>query len=240
LFALKFLPYIKPFLIFFGKGNAENLLKDYKGVRISDCYSVYKNLQGKHQVCWVHIIRKARDIANSEILEKNKKEFAKEIYLKLQTLYKEVKNVAASDFNEQERLKILQGFYEKIEVIIQEIKTNKILIKKLINLVNLMKGYKKELFTCITCKGVAPTNNKAEQKLRHLVLKRKNSFGTKSEKGNKILSINLSVILSTWWQNRNNFFRKFNELLTQGCAEKDKIEAEGVKILIGPSLVSVR
>ncbi|MBU2578886.1 transposase, partial [Patescibacteria group bacterium] len=65
----------------------------------------------------------------------------------------------------------------------------------LTNLANLMEKYKKELFTCVVCKGVAPTNNKAEQKLRHLVLKRKNSFGTKSEKGNKILSINLSIIL---------------------------------------------
>ncbi|MBU2579075.1 transposase, partial [Patescibacteria group bacterium] len=98
----------------------------------------------------------------------------------------------------------------------------------LTNLANLMEKYKKELFTCVVCKGVAPTNNKAEQKLRHLVLKRKNSFGTKSEKGNKVLSINLSVILSTWWQNKNNFFQKFNGLLTQCCSEKNKIEAEPV------------
>lgn len=80
-----------------------------------------------------------------------------------------------------------------------------------------MQEYRKELFTCVARKGVAPANNKAEQKLRHVVLKRKNSFGTKTEKGNKILSINLSVIMRLWRRHRDNFFSKFNQLLTHTC-----------------------
>lgn len=200
-----------------GKGNAEDLLKGFNGVRISDCYAAYKNLKGSHQVCWAHIIRKARDLADSDILEKDKKEFSKEIYFDLQSIFKDLKDILESEFNKEKRLKILPDFYKKLETIIDKIQTSKIKIKKLTDLANTMEKYKKQLFTCIIHKGVSPTNNKAEQKLRHLVLKRKNSFGTKSDKGNQILSINMSVILSTWWQNRDNFFQKFNQLLTQTC-----------------------
>lgn len=56
-------------------------------------------------------------------------------------------------------------------------------------------------------------NNKAERKLRPLVIKRKNCFGTKTEKGNKMLEINYSVLMSLWWNDRNNFFVKFNQLM---------------------------
>ncbi|MFH1030617.1 MAG: transposase [bacterium] len=86
---------------------------------------------------------------------------------------------------------MLPKFYEKLDKIIDKIKDQEIRIKKLDDLTNLMQEYKKELFVCVSNKGVSPTNNKAEQKLRHLVLKRKNSFGTKSDKGNQTLSINM-------------------------------------------------
>ena len=198
-----------------GKGNAENLLENYNGVRITDCYAAYKNMKGGHQVCWAHIIRKARDLAESDILEKEEKEFLKEIHLKLQELFKEVKTVSESNLSEKKRIKILPEFYEKLDKITDKIKDQKIRIKKLDDLANLMQEYKKELFVCVSNKGVSPTNNKAEQKLRHLVLKRKNSFGNKSDKGSRILSINMSVILSTWRQNKDNFFQTFNQLLEQ-------------------------
>jgi len=56
-------------------------------------------------------------------------------------------------------------------------------------------------------------NNKAERKLRHIVLKRKNCFGTKTEKGNQIMEVNMSVLLSLWWNDRDRFFMKFKELM---------------------------
>ncbi|MFH1233199.1 MAG: transposase [Patescibacteria group bacterium] len=79
----------------------------------------------------------------------------------------------------------------------------------------MLNNLKKQLFTCLKYKGVDATNNKAERKLRHLVLKRKTSFGTKTKKGDEILEINLSILLSLWWQNKKNFFLNFNQLL--GC-----------------------
>ncbi len=76
-----------------------------------------------------------------------------------------------------------------------------------------MEDYRDRFFTCIKEKGVVPDNNKAERKIRGLVIKRKTSFGTKTEKGDKILEINYSVLMSAWWQDRKNFFTNFNEIM---------------------------
>ena len=70
-----------------------------------------------------------------------------------------------------------------------------------------------QYLTCITHEGVAATNNKAERKLRHLVIKRKTSFGTKTKRGDQILETNLSVMLSLWWTDRDSFFPRLWGLL---------------------------
>lgn len=54
--------------------------------------------------------------------------------------------------------------------------------------------------TCLFSPGVAPDNNAAERSLRHLVLKRKISFGSFSEKTADNLAVLLSVLLS--WKRR--------------------------------------
>lgn len=194
-----------------GKGVAENLLgKDWNGVSISDCYGAYKNLFGDHQVCWVHIIRKARDLAGNQILTKEKRLFANDIYHKLQEIYHELKVVLQDGIDKQ---KSALKFKAKTIRIIKTILNNALAPKKLIDLAKLMTKYLDELFTCLKYDNVPAENNKAEQKLRHLVLKRKNSFGTKTNKGNETFSINASVILSLWWNDRTNFWTKFNELM---------------------------
>lgn len=197
-----------------GKGNAADLLKSYHGVRVTDCYPAYKNMPGEHQVCWSHIIRKARDLKDNANLDKDKKEFAKTVYGNLKNVYEKI--IAIKD-NEREKLRepeIIAGLEKELDGIIDQIFFSETSIKKLACLGKQMRTYKKQLFTCLKHKGVDATNNKAERKLRHLVLKRKTSFGTKTRKGDKILEINLSVLLSLWWQDRKNFFLNFNQLMS--------------------------
>jgi hypothetical protein len=50
--------------------------------------------------------------------------------------------------------------------------------------------------TCLLYKGVATDNNAAERSLRHLVLKRKISFGSFREKTAETLAILCSVLMS--------------------------------------------
>ncbi len=196
-----------------GKGNALELLGDYNGVRVTDGYAAYKNLSGEQQSCWSHPIRKLRDLEKSDRLSPEKREFVKEICQDLLNLFEQVKAINQKEFSEPERLEVLPQLQDQFDEITNKILSSKFYLKKLDNLGQQMQTSRKQFFTCITHEGVAPTNNKAERKLRHLVLKRKNSFGAKTEKGNKIFSINLSVLMSLWWQNREHFWPKFSQLM---------------------------
>lgn len=197
-----------------GKGVAEDLLgESWSGVKITDCYSAYKNLSGDHQVCWAHIIRKARDLAQNQTLEENKRKFADDIYHNLQKIYHELKVAIQKGIDKQNSLKSISNFKLKTMKVIKAVLRFANAPKKLTDLAKLMHKYLDELFTCLKYNNVPAENNKAEQKLRHLVLKRKNSFGTKTDKGNETFSINASVLLSLWWNDRSNFWPKFNELM---------------------------
>lgn len=194
-----------------GKGIAEDLLgDDFDGTIITDCYGAYKNLKGDHQVCWAHIIRKARDLSQNQALEEDKRSFADDIYHALQEIYHELKVALQKGINNH---RSVTRFKDKTTKVIKTILRFTGAPKKLTDLAKLMHKYLDELFTCLKYDNVPAENNKAEQKLRHLVLKRKNSFGAKTNKGNETFSINASVMLSLWWNNRTNFWAKFNELM---------------------------
>jgi hypothetical protein len=195
-----------------GKGNAVDLLKSYSGIRVTDCYGAYKNLPGEHQVCWSHIIRKARDLKDNNNLNMEKREFAKSICDDLKSIYGKI-ITTKNGLEEQKSPDTISALENELDIVISRISSSKLSVKKLSNLGKQMQTYKKQLFTCLKYQGVDATNNKAERKLRHLVLKRKISFGTKTKKGDKILETNLSVLLSLWWQDKKNFFLNFNQLM---------------------------
>lgn len=197
-----------------GKGVAEKLLgQNWNGVNITDCYSAYKNLNGDHQVCWAHLIRKARDLSQNQNIAEDKRSFVDDTYRKLQEIYHELKVTLQNRIDQQNRLRLISKFKTKTTNVVRTVLGFVGAPKKLIDLAKLMSKYIDELFTCLKYDDVPAENNKAEQKLRHLVLKRKNSFGTKTDRGNETFSINASVILSLWWNDRSNFWIKFNELM---------------------------
>lgn len=198
-----------------GQGNARDLLDGYAGVRVTDCYPGYKNIEGTQAVCWSHIIRKFRDLKNNANLPEAKKNFANELYGDASALYEKVKLAGQAPFIKMERLKIAPALKKELDGIVKKILASpRQSVKKLTDLAKQLRTYRNQLFTCVTHESVAATNNKAERKLRHIVLKRKNCFGTKTKRGNMIMEINMSVLLSLWWNNREQFFPKFKELMS--------------------------
>jgi len=67
-------------------------------------------------------------------------------------------------------------------------------------------------FTCLLHKNIPADNNKAERALRHLVIKRKLSFGSRTDKGAHTMSVLLSVLYSLQQKNPLNFFREYMAL----------------------------
>jgi transposase len=65
--------------------------------------------------------------------------------------------------------------------------------------------YRERLWTFVDVEGVEPTNNAAEQALRHAVIWRKLSFGTQSANGSRFVERLLTVIETCRRQKRNVF-----------------------------------
>jgi transposase len=195
-----------------GKGVAEKLKADSGAIGITDCYPAYKNLFEIHQICWAHLARTARDLKNSETLSKSKskKKRCESVYSQVCEVYKQLLEFCEGEFDLEKGKTLKEKLNEKINRLAQ-IKTND--PKKLQNLLERIKDYKDCLFICLEHPNIPPDNNKAERTIRHLVLKRKNSFGTKTKKGSRTFSINMSVSMSQWWTSPNAWFTNMHQLL---------------------------
>ena len=193
-----------------GKLVAQDLQGDSQAIGISDCYAAYKNLFEVHQICWAHLQRNARDLANSPSLSKEKQKHCLRFYRQIAEIYATLLEFQKKKFD------LEKGHKLKAELMnaVREIRQFHLLDpKKLRNLKERLITYEDNLFVCLS-HAIAPDNNKAERKLRHLVLKRKNSFGTKTAKGSHAFSINISVALSHFWSNPKNWFPTIHSLLS--------------------------
>jgi len=195
-----------------GRGNAEKLKgRAENQVAITDDYGAYKNTFKYHQLCWAHPIRKLRDLANSDQLSENKHQQCQKAYQALAELHQSLKDVLEQSFNAIERQGIRQEMIKRLLKIAKPCSNDPVKLQTIKQ--GLVKNQDK-YFTCLMFKDVPTTNNKAERALRHLVLKRKSSFGSKTQKGAWAMSILCSVLLSLWWSKPDNFFKEYSTLLS--------------------------
>ena len=188
-----------------GKGNAEKLRGDSKGVLVSDDYGAYRTLATHHQLCFAHLIRHFRDLAQHDGFSDSDKENLRSTYTEIKAIYGDTKE-ACSGPDPQGQLVTLTDRLTQVAKVspsdpspLKRIKTS------------LLKNINK-YFTCLLFPAVALTNNLAERSLRHLVLKRKVSFGVQSVKGAETMSILFSVLLSLRRRDPRTYFLKCLEL----------------------------
>lgn len=196
-----------------GKGNAEALLGEaFQGVRITDGYPAYKNLPGEHQVCWAHVLRKARDLAaDAGALGRAKAAHCRAWADALHRVYATLAGCRTESYEVHRRLRQAGQLRRQVRHLAQPDVLDP---KKLADLKVFLREYAHALFPCLTHKGIPATNNRAERDLRKLVLKRKKSFGCKTERGAKALEVILSVCWSLWHRNPSRFFFSLAKLAT--------------------------
>lgn len=189
-----------------GKGVAEEIIgEDFTNSLTTDFYPAYDNLVENHQGCWVHLTR------DFEALAKNKnfpKGIQKHLYLRYSQackLYDELTEILEIPFDLEIREKLRKKFKTKI-LNFAKISKRDMKIKKLKNLKLRMHKCVDKLTHCIVNKDVEPHNNKGERAIKPIVIKRKISFGSRSDDFCKVLSINMSVLQTFWKTKRNNFF----------------------------------
>jgi hypothetical protein len=186
-----------------GKGNIEDLGVAHIG--ITDDYGAYKNAFEEHQLCWAHPQRKLRDLVESDEIEEEKKESCKQTYEQFSNLYYKIRKRIGSDISPYLQTKFQNLFTQISEshsldpTPLERIKTS-------------LRKNTKHYFTFLKHRNIPIDNNKAERALRHLVIKRKISFGSKTQRGAETTSILASVILSLKWNNPGNWFKTYHGL----------------------------
>lgn len=184
-----------------GKGNAENLIGEhYGGVVVSDDYAVYKKFEN-HQLCWAHLIRKFRDLANSIELSLTQIDYCQAEYKKICLIY--------SDLKENRRIENYDSFFKRL---FNFSKINATDSKKAERLKTTLRKNISQYLTCLKNPNIPMTNNLAERSLRHLVLKRKISFGSFAKRTADNLAILLSVLMSLKQQYQSNFLAEYMKL----------------------------
>ena len=184
-----------------GKGNVSTLLGEVPtGYTVSDDYGAYNSLKkdGKHQLCFAHPHRKLRDLAHSDDLKGKSLKACQKAYQKFVTVY--------ADLKEKRDPKRYTEFKKRL------VGLSKVGKNDPIKLIQIKEGIRKNIpsyLTCLSDPRIPLDNNQTERSLRHLVLKRKMSFGSLNQRTAGNLSILLSVILTLKQQSPHNFFEKY-------------------------------
>ena len=183
-----------------GHGNIDDIGRATLG--ITDDYSAYKNAFGEHQLCWAHPQRKLRDMAESREFGERKKKQIMKTYRQFSQLYHAIQKKIGDD--------VSPYLKKKFQLVFNQIgESNSRDPAPLAKLKESLRRNKEKYFTFLEHPGIPIDNNKAERALRHLVIKRKISFGSKTQRGAETTSILASTILSLKWNDPQNWFRQY-------------------------------
>lgn len=184
----------------------------FNGVLTTDFYAAYNTYAGFHQRCWVHFLR---DI--HELKEEYKKHPPLNNWSKsVRQLYEEAKAYKGPDPNlriglqTQERIDKQREFEQKLKrVCMPYVKTDAPMSTLCARAVTFLQ----ELFVFIRFPNVKSDNNPAERIIRHIVVARKISGGTKTSKGSQTKAI-LTSLFDTWQLQNLNPLQQCRLLLT--------------------------
>jgi transposase-like protein len=160
----------------------------YKGWLMSDGYRVYRQFL-KRIRCWAHLVRKARGLM--DCYNKESQAFGKETLDFLNSLIEAIKNARETPPD-----KPLSEIYKDHTVgyrhACEQMKSSA--HKKSRELAVEMLNDWDVIFTVLDHPHLPLTNNEAERALRHWVILRRISYGTRTEQGSRIFAILASVI----------------------------------------------
>jgi transposase len=160
----------------------------YKGWLMSDGYRVYRQFL-KRIRCWAHLVRKARGL--TEAYDKESQAFGQETLDFLNSLMEAIK-IARETPPDKPLSEIYQEQLDSYRLVCEKMQSS--LHKKTHALAVEMLNDWDVIFTILDHPHLPLTNNEAERALRHWVILRRISYGTRTEQGSRIFAILASVI----------------------------------------------
>lgn len=156
---------------------------------ITDRYNAYNVLTGPHQYCLAHLIRDFKKFAEREGEDGN---IGKEIEKILKAACKIHRMRNSKELSQKQyRIRIAKQKRKLEDRFLDGISSGS---EELAGLCERLLDNFVHLWTFSSTEGMEPTNNLAERDLRKLVLWRKKSYGTRSNRGQKFVERITSVV----------------------------------------------
>ena len=183
---------------------AQRLLGNrFQGVLVSDFYAAYNLIPGRHQRCWVHLLRDLHKLKEAQAEQVAVLAWAQAV----RQVYDEAQRWLAANPTPTlvQRQSCYQQYLQRICTLGQQYAFSDqhpcyVLAKRLLR-------HQDELFQFVLQPGVPADNNLAERSLRPLVILRKISGGTRSDAGTQT-RLTLASLLATWQARQLNPFRE--------------------------------
>jgi hypothetical protein len=170
---------------------------DFNGTLVRDRYAAYNGIGSAWQVCLAHLITNAKEIsAEHALLPQTEKDAATDSFCnRVRDLCTRLCQVGQKLQSGHIPWKAAATIEKSSLKELNQICKPTLRFKPAETLRTYLAGpQQKFLFTFLRRPGVPPTNNHAEQSLRHMVIFRKICFGTRSDSGLKTHSILPSLV----------------------------------------------
>jgi transposase len=178
--------------------------KSFEGIVVRDRYAAYNGIGSEWQSCLAHIITKAKEIKREhELLPPTDKDMRIDRFCsQIGSLFTTACKIARKLKNGLLSWSTAGAIEKRFVRILCRICRQTFAFKPVENLRKFLVGPdQKFLFTFLRHADVPPTNNHAEQSLRHFVIFRKTSFGTRSTTGMRVHSVLTSLVQTARRQN---------------------------------------
>ena len=175
-----------------GRGKAvvdEALGDSFSGVLVSDFYAAYHHYDGPKQRCWAHLLRDIHDLRARYPDDAPLAQWADAVH----QLYRQAK--ACTHPQEASRRTAQLALERRLLALCQPFLLDASATQA--KLCRRIERHIKELFVFMAEPAVPSDNNAAERSLRHLVVSRKISGGTRSERGTDS-KMTLASLFGTW------------------------------------------
>jgi len=166
---------------------------DFGGVLVSDFYAAYTSYDGRHQYCWAHLLRDIHELTVQHPRVAGVRGWADAVHALFRRAQAVTGDAAARRHAAralQTELRTLCTPYLPGSGAVGAAPPQRTLCQRI-------EKHLVDLFVFVEDPAVPPTNNAAERALRHLVVSRKISGGTRSPAGSAT-KMTLATIFGTW------------------------------------------
>ena len=177
-----------------GKDVVDEVLgEEFAGVLVSDFYASYHHYEGPKQRCWAHLLRDIHDLRVLHPRDRRLAQWACAVH----QLYRQAAAFAhpLEKQPEKRRRAAQLALERRLLALCRPFLDDPLAVQG--KLCRRMERHIKELFVFVAEPEVPPDNNAAERSLRPVVVSRKISGGTRSDRGTDT-KMTLASIFGTW------------------------------------------